>query len=454
MILSWREVYHNYNSGTCDGAAYEKFDDGERRMSHTEGRRHGEACGGGDCLAQSRRGRRVEVPFDLPTGWAWCRVSDATVLKRGKYITRNQIRQGTIPVILGGQEPAYYCDESNHDGPCVVVSRSGASAGFASYWDKPIFVTDGFLFEGIGDINTRYLYFWLKSFPLGRLQRGTGIPHVRAEALNSLLFPLPPLAEQKRIVAKIEELFAVADALGTAAEVLGESARRLDRKILDLAIRGKLVPQDPDDGPASELLKRMSASSHKSPCKNHGKPINLPFVIPQSWKWVRLGDVSNIVRGSGIKRNETSASGVQCVRYGEIYTHYGESFDKAISFVPQTVADKCHEAKFGDVLCTLTGENEVEIAKATAYLGHEKLVIGGDLARISDHPYVPMLLVYFMYSPFMISQKSSVCTGGMIVHMGKAALSNLYIPLPPLAEQKRIVAKIEELRSMITVLSI
>ena len=257
----------------------------------------------------------------------------------------------------------------------------------------------------------------------------------------------------------------MADALGTAAEGLGNAIRRLDRKILDLAIRGKLVPQDPDDEPASELLKRMSASSHKSPYGN-GKATQSrrarggdaptaacgtppPFDIPRSWEWVRLGDVSNIVRGSGIKRNETSVSGVQCVRYGEIYTHYGESFDKAISFVPQTVADKCHEAKFGDVLCTLTGENEIEIAKATAYLGHEKLVIGGDLARISDHPYVPMLLVYFMYSPFMISQKASVCTGGMIVHMGKAALSNLCIPLPPLAEQKRIVAKIEELQSLI-----
>ena len=280
------------------------------------------------------------------------------------------------------------------------------------------------------------------------MQRGTGIPHVRAEALNSLLFPLPPLAEQKRIVAKIEELFAIADSLGAAADGLENAAKRLDKKILDLAIRGKLVPQDPNDEPASELLKCIAAS-HKSPSKNQSEPIDPPFAIPQSWEWVRLGEVSDIVRGTGIKRNETTSAGVQCVRYGEIYTHYGESFAQTFSFVPKAVADKCHDAEYGDVLCTLTGENEVEIAKATAYTGKERLVIGGDLARISNHPYDSMLLVYFMFSPFMISQKASVCTGGMIVHMGKSALSNLYIPLPPLAEQKRIVAKIEELRAVI-----
>ena len=461
MILSWREVYHNYNSGTCDGAAYEKFDDGE------------------DCLTQSGRAAlvaAVEVPFDLPDGWAWTRIEDIALSIQYGYnasaLLHGRIRMVRISDIQEGciqWDKVPYCNipESSIgkyllEKGDILFARTGGTVG-KSYLVSSLpkeSVYAGYLVRTkcSSKVSTRFVKAFLESsFYWHQLRSGviaTAQPNFSGSKLASLLFPLPPLAEQKRIVAKIEELFAVADALGTAAEGLGNAARQLDRKILDLAIRGKLVPQDPDDEPASELLKRISASSHKSPCKNHGKPINLPFVIPQSWKWVRLGDVSNIVRGSGIKRNETSASGVQCVRYGEIYTHYGESFDKAISFVPQTVADKCHEAKFGDVLCTLTGENEVEIAKATAYLGHEKLVIGGDLARISDHPYVPMLLVYFMYSPFMISQKSSVCTGGMIVHMGKAALSNLYIPLPPLAEQKRIVAKIEELRSMITVLSI
>lgn len=134
-----------------DGAAYEKFGEGNSR-------------------AETQK-RRVDAPFALPQGWTWCRVCAVTLLKRGKYITRNQIRHGNIPVILGGQEPAYYCDESNHDGPCVVISRSGASAGFASYWDEPIFVTDGFLFECVGDTDTRYLFYWLKSFPLGQMQR-------------------------------------------------------------------------------------------------------------------------------------------------------------------------------------------------------------------------------------------------------------------------------------------
>ena len=277
---------------------------------------------------------------------------------------------------------------------------------------------------------------------------GTAQKTVALNHLRNTLIPIPPLAEQKRIVAKIDELFAIADSLGTAADGLENAAKRLDKKILGLAIRGKLVPQDPNDEPASELVKRIAAS-HKSPCKNQSEPIDPPFEIPQSWEWVRLGEVSNIVRGTGIKRNETTSTGVQCVRYGEIYTHYGESFAQTFSFVPKAVADKCHDAEYGDVLCTLTGENEVEIAKATAYTGKERLVIGGDLARISNHPYDSMLLVYFMFSPFMISQKASVCTGGMIVHMGKSALSNLYIPLPPLAEQKRIVAKIEELRAVI-----
>ena len=435
-------------------------------------------------------------PFRIPKNWLWVQMDSISesinvgiVIRPKRYYTskdegtpafRNcNIQGGSIDdsewvylkATAAKENPrsvVRYGDvliaRSGNAGNCCVVPKTYSGYGAIDVIiARPLlkFVSPDFLAVNLCAASTQTM--------LASISRGVALSHLGVTTISSLPMPLPPLTEQKRIVAKVKELFAIADSLGVAADGLENAAKRLDKKILDLAIRGKLVPQDPDDEPASELVKRITAS-HKSPYGN-GKAAQArraqrndslsaastplrddpppPFDIPNSWEWVRLGDVSKIVRGSGIKRNETSASGVQCVRYGEIYTHYSESFNKAVSFVPQTVADKCHEAKFGDVLCTLTGENEVEIAKATAYLGHEKLVIGGDLARISDHPYVPILLAYFMFSPFMISQKASVCTGGMIVHMGKAALSNLFIPLPPLAEQKRIVAKIEALRSVL-----
>ena len=393
-----------------DGAAYEKFKDGD--LSHAEARRRG-----------------VDVPFDLPQGWAWCRVCAVTLLKRGKYITRNQIRHGNIPVILGGQEPAYYCDESNHDGPCVVISRSGASAGFASYWDEPIFVTDGFLFECVGDTDTRYLFYWLKSFPLGQMQRGTGIPHVRAEALNSLLFPLPPLAEQKRIVAKIEELFAIADSLGVAADGLENAAKRLDKKILDLAIRGRLVPQDPNDEPASELVKRIAAS-HKSPCKNQGKPIDPPFEIPDSWEWVRLGAICEILDS---KRKPVAKS----KRKPGPYPYYGATCIQ--DFVSDFIFDES---------LVLLGEDGAKWGKGdkSAFCVDGKIWVNNHahVLRPCDginHIYLVCTLDILDLMPYV--------TGTTVPKLNQEKMCDIQIPLPPLAEQKRIVAKIEELRAVI-----
>ena len=414
-------------------------------------------------------------PFRIPKNWLWVQMDSISesinvgiVIRPKRYYTskdegtpafRNcNIQGGSIDdsewvylkATAAKENPrsvVRYGDvliaRSGNAGNCCVVPKAYSGYGAIDVIiARPLlkFVSPDFLAVNLCAASTQTM--------LASISRGVALSHLGVTTISSLPMPLPPLAEQKRIVAKVKELFAIADSLGVAADGLENAARRLDKKILDLAIRGKLVPQDPSDEPASELVKRIAAS-HKSPCKNQSEPIDPPFAIPQSWEWVRLGEVSDIVRGTGIKRNETTSAGVQCVRYGEIYTHYGESFAQTFSFVPKAVADKCHDAEYGDVLCTLTGENEVEIAKATAYTGKERLVIGGDLARISNHPYDSMLLVYFMFSPFMISQKASVCTGGMIVHMGKSALSNLYIPLPPLAEQKRIVAKIEELRAVI-----
>ena len=437
-------------SKTSCRAAYEKFGEGD--LSHAEARRRG-----------------VDVPFDLPQGWAWARLGEVGSWKAGAtpsrkvadyyvggvipWLKTGDLNDGVVTYIPESITEKAIAETSVRLNPVgtVLIAMYGATIGRIGLLGIAA-TTNQACCACIVErqIYNRYLFFYLMAQRehFRSLGGGGAQPNISKDIITSYPFPVPPLAEQKRIVAKIEELFAIADSLGVAADGLENAARRLDKKILDLAIRGKLVPQDPSDEPASELVKRIAAS-HRSPCKNQSEPIDPPFAIPQSWEWVRLGEVSDIVRGTGIKRNETTSAGVQCVRYGEIYTHYGESFAQTFSFVPKAVADKCHDAKYGDVLCTLTGENEVEIAKATAYTGKERLVIGGDLARISNHPYDSMLLVYFMFSPFMISQKASVCTGGMIVHRGKSALSNLYIPLPPLAEQKRIVAKIEELRAVI-----
>ena len=126
---------------------------------------------------------------------------------RGEYITKSSTKEGNIPVILGGQEPAYYIDKYNHEGEIVVVARSGASAGFVSYWNERIFITDGFGYEAKQSIVTqKYLYYILKNIEakLNSMKRGAGVPHVSGEALNNLEFIIPTLKEQERIVAILD----------------------------------------------------------------------------------------------------------------------------------------------------------------------------------------------------------------------------------------------------------
>lgn len=143
---------------------------------------------------------------------------------RGEYITKKSARAGNIPVILGGQEPAYYIDKSNHDGEIVVIARSGASAGFVSYWNEPIFITDGFGYEAKkGTAIPKFLYYMLKNMEaeLNAMKRGAGVPHVSGEALGQVLLPIPPLEEQKRIITILDHFNTLCNDLtsGLPAEI-------------------------------------------------------------------------------------------------------------------------------------------------------------------------------------------------------------------------------------------
>ena len=170
----------------------------------------------------------------------------------------------------------------------------------------------------------------------------------------------------------------------------------------------------------------------------------VPFDIPDSWEWVRIRSLGEIVRGSGIKRNETVQQGLPCVRYGELYTTYQTSFTSAVSFITPDLYEKCKHFSYGDVLMTLTGENKPDIAKAVAYLGAESIAAGGDLAFWTQHGMNPLFLSYIMASPHIIGRKVALATGDIIVHISGDKLGTILLPVPPLAEQGRIVARIQE----------
>ena len=127
-------------------------------------------------------------------------------VKKGEYITKKEAKEGIYPVILGGKEPAYYIDKYNHTGKAMVMSRSGASAGYVSLWNEPIFVTDGFLIEPRGDVVFEYLYYTLKS-KQGELhgsQKGGAIPHVTPASIGVIQVRLPNISVQSRIVSILD----------------------------------------------------------------------------------------------------------------------------------------------------------------------------------------------------------------------------------------------------------
>ena len=167
------------------------------------------------------------LTFDVLGGASdvvWRTLGEIADVFRGEYITKKSTRIGNIPVILGGQEPAYYIDKSNHNGEVVVIARSGVSAGFVSYWNEPIFITDGFGYEAKKGITIpKFLFYILKNkeAELNAMKRGAGVPHVSGEALGQVLLPIPPLKEQEHIISILDRFDALCNDLtsGLPAEI-------------------------------------------------------------------------------------------------------------------------------------------------------------------------------------------------------------------------------------------
>ena len=441
----------------------------------------------------------VDTPFDIPDSWEWVRFKDLVDYSMGKTPPRKETEywsNGTLPwvsiadLVADGTVTATkecvnsFAAENTFKGK---ISKAGTllmsfklTVGKVSILGIDAFHNEAIIsiypFVDPDKITTMFLFATLPLLS----QSGDTKSAIKGNTLNSdsldaLLIPLPPIMEQKRIFDKLHELTTPLLDYGAAEQKVTELnvnfPERLKKSILQEAVQGKLVSQDPSDEPAEALLERIRAEKQrlikegKIKKDKHESVIfrrdnshyekrgseevcideEIPFEIPENWAWCRASSLGTMIRGRGIKRTETVAQGCPCIRYGEIYTTYETSFDSAVSFVPETLDKDCLHFSSGDVVFTLTGENKVDIAKTVAFLGEGQIAAGGDLAFWTHHGMNPLYLVYYMASPYCIELKRRTATGDIIVHISTSKVGDFLVPIPPIKEQNRIVSAIEQL---------
>ena len=437
-----------------------------------------------------------EIPFDIPDSWEWVTLQTIATSSLGKTLDKAKNKGDLKPYLCSinvywngidlttvketrleeNELPKYLLR------PGDLLICEGGDVGRSAVWES----TQEMYYQNAlhrvrfyGEINPHYFQLLLECYKgnqiLDAYSKGMTIKHLVQTALNTIVFPLPPLPEQTRIVDAVNRLLPYLHSYDRAEQKLSALntgfPEALKKSILQEAVQGKLVPQDPSDEPAEALLGRIRAEKQrlikegKIKKDKHESVIfrrdnshyekrgseevciddEIPFEIPENWAWCRASSLGTMNRGRGIKRTETVAKGCPCIRYGEIYTTYETSFDSAVSFVPDTLDKDCLHFSSGDVVFTLTGENKVDIAKTVAFLGDGQIAAGGDLAFWTHHGMNPLYLVYYMASPYCIELKRRTATGDIIVHISTSKVGDFLVPVPPIKEQNRIVSAIEQL---------
>lgn len=305
-------------------------------------------------------------------------------------------------------------------------------------------------FNSYCNVSSYYLNHVLRSayFLDYTQQCGYGVKMPRlstTDACNGMI-PLPPLAEQKRIVKEIEHWFSLIDVIESGKEDLQATIKQAKSKILDLAIHGKLVPQDPNDEPASELLKRINPKAEVT-CDNGHYP-NIPFDIPRNWIWVELGKIGRWQSGSTPNRLNKAYYG------GNIpWLKTGDLNDGYITHIPEYITEKAlNETSvklnpIGSVLIAMYGATIGKIGILTFAATTNQACCACDVFEGIEKEY----LFYFL-----LSHKEEFIKlggGGAQPNISKEKIVSTYIPLPPNAEQIRIIKTIHQLFDQLDIIT-
>ena len=401
-----------------------------------------------------------EIPFEIPESWEWVKLGDVFELRSGQDFPPEKYNSNCkgIPYITGA---------SNLDGDKIILNRWTETPSVIAPKGCLLLVCKG---SGVGklcfmsieeahiarqiqaiipiseNIDLSYLRIVLESRISEIINQANGvIPGIAREVALSFVIPLPPLAEQRRIVAKIEELMPLVERYGKAQQALDQLNEslpaRLRQSILQEAIQGSLMPQDPKEESASELLKRIRNEKEqlvkekvlkaKDASVTPLQPEEISCPIPEGWVFVRLKDVCQLSDGEKQTGSQTclDAKYLRGKKTGDIL--------ESGKFV-----------KKGDNIILVDGENSGEVftAPIDGYMGStfKKLWVSSELYL----PYV--LYIIRSYKETLRNSKK----GAAIPHLNKDIFYNIEVGIPPLSEQKRIVAKVEELFGVMDFLSL
>ena len=408
-----------------------------------------------------------EIPFDIPESWKWARFSSVIELQSGQDMTPDKYNADHVGI-------PYITGASNITNGDVLINRWTECGKAFAYKGDVLFTCKGTVgtmavlqeakvhiarqimaIRPIGSISVYYIHVVLDTL-ISSLKAAAKsiIPGIAREDILTSLIPLPPLAEQKRIVAKIEKLFPLVDRYAVAYEKLEQFNAKfpedMKKSILQYAIQGQLVEQRPEEGTGEELYQQIQAEKQRliqeKKIKKE-KPLaeisedEIPFDIPESWKWVRLSDIIDVRDGThdspkyvpmGIPLVTSKNLSNGTIDYGNV------------KYITQEDADKINARSMvddDDILFAMIGSigNPVLVKKDREFCIK-------NMALFKKHANTDISMRYMYWFFFFIQYKlKKEASGGVQSFISLTRFREYLVPLPPFAEQKRIVAKIEEL---------
>lgn len=421
-----------------------------------------------------------EIPFEVPEGWAWCRLGEICEVSSAKRVLQQDWKTSGIPFYRAREIAQLSNNETVKDDLFITselynelkqkygVPIAGDLMVSAVGTIGKVYIvkdTDCFYYKDASvicfskkekSIDSLYLKLCCESDFLQEQMysqsKGTTVDTITINKAQNYLIPLPPIFEQQKIVHSIQDFFGHIGILEQNKSELQFLINAAKSKILNLAIHGKLVPQDPNDEPAEELLKRIATSDNRPYKKFEGE---VPFDIPESWIWMKIPDLCTISIKDGTHKTPTYAdkeNGIPFLSSKDVTS--GKIDWSKIKYITKELHEELYKRiapQKNDILLAKNGTTGVAalVEDDTIFDIYVTLAVIRPNCDIVN----PQYLLFIINSQFCKNQFDSHLLGIGVPNLHLNEINKTSVPIPPLAEQQRIVSKIEELFSYLDTLS-